>query len=228
MKTRLLITCLSLASIVLGQGINSPPINQGVVGPRPLTDGSITVERFGRDAAQIVQDGHGRYQENVLRGNTYQACNQAGVAWTVALGTTATGFILTNPAGSGYNLVVIELMVAPTTAPAGIATMLLAGNVNTAAAAVTHTTPLTVRNALLGQTRTGVGLADSASTLPAAPVVVRPIPGGPVATGSINSMFIKDEVAGAIVLQPGTAVSTFALTTAISAVVCMTWEEVPI
>jgi hypothetical protein len=222
-----LLLLLAVSASLFAQVGASLPQPAGSVGPRPLADGTMTGERFGRDGAQVVQEGHSSYQELILRGGTYQACNQAGVALTVALGTTATGFILTNPAGSGYNLVLIDLVVAVTTAPAGISTMLLAGNVNTAAAAVTHTTPLTVRNALLGQTRTGVGLADSAATLPAAPVVVRPIPGGPVATGTTQSQFIKD-TEPPLVLSPGTSISTFALTTAISAVVCMTWEEVPI
>lgn len=155
----------------------------------------------------------------------YVASTQAGVATSTGLSTTQTGFTLTNPAGSGVNLVLLDVTVAATTAPAGIATIVYAANVATAAAAVTQTTPLTVRPAVLGKTGTGAGLAASAVTLPAAPVVVRAI-GGPVATGSVSSPYFRDEVNGAVVLAPGSALSVSSLTTAISAVISMTWREV--
>jgi hypothetical protein len=155
----------------------------------------------------------------------YVASTQAGVATSTALSTTQTGFTLTNPLGSGKNLVVLNIDVAPTTAPAAAATIVAAANVNPVAAAVTQGTPLVVRNAKLGISDTGVGLAASAATLPAAPVVVRAI-GGPVGASSLNGEPIHDKVDGALVLTPGTALSINSLTTAISAVISMTWAEV--
>lgn len=157
--------------------------------------------------------------------DVYVASTQAGVATSTALSTTQTGFTLTNPLGSGKNLVVMQINVACTTAPAAAATIVAAANVNPSATAVTQTTPLTVRNAKLGITSTGVGLAASAVTLPAAPVVVRAI-GGPVAGSSISPPYIHDDVNGALVLVPGTALSINSLTTAISAVISMVWKEV--
>lgn len=166
----------------------------------------------------------GQYQ---VDGNdeVYVASTQAGVATSTGLSTTQTGFTLTNPAGSGKNLVLLEVIVACTTAPAAAATIVMAANVNPIAAAVTQTTPLTVRPAVLGKTATGAGLAASAVTLPAAPVVVRPL-GGPVATGSISPPYLRDTLNGAVVLAPGSALSVSSLTTAISAVISMTWKEV--
>lgn len=166
--------------------------------------------------AEIIVDGTDQ---------VFVASTQAGVATSTALSATQTGFTLTNPAGSGKNLIVEDLVVACTTAPGGAATLVLAANVNPVAAAVTQTTPLTVRSAKLGNPGTAVGLAASAVTLPAAPVVIRAI-GGPVAASQINPPYFKDEVAGAVVLEPGTAVSVSSLTTAISAVISMTWREV--
>ena len=104
----------------------------------------------------------------------------------------------------------------------------LAANVNPIAAAVVHTTPVTIRSALLGAGASSVALADSAATLPAAPVVVRAIGGGPVATGSVHAAFIRDEIAGDLILAPGTAVSLTALTTAISVLASICWAEVAI
>jgi len=157
--------------------------------------------------------------------DVYVASTQAGVATSTALSTTQTGFTLTNPAGSGKSLRVLQINVACTSAPAGAATIVAAANVNPVAAAVTQTTPLTVRNAKLGVSGTGVGLAASAVTLPAAPVVVRAI-GGPVAASSISPPYIRDDVNGALVVQEGCALSINSLTTAISAVISVVWEEV--
>lgn len=157
--------------------------------------------------------------------DVFLASTQAGQATSTGLSTTQTGFTLTNPAGSGKNLVVLQANVACTSAPAGAATIVWAANVNPVAAAVTQTTPLTVRSAKLGETGGSVGLAASAVTLPAAPVVVRAI-GGPVAGSSISPPYIRDDVNGALVVEEGCAVSINSLTTAISAVISVVWREV--
>lgn len=158
--------------------------------------------------------------------NIYLASTQAGVATSTALSTTQTGFTLTNPVGSGVNLILLQIRCAFTTAPAGIASLVLAANVLPSAAAVTQGTPLTVRNAKLGNPSVGGGLAASAATLPAAPVVIRAL-GGPVATGSVSQPQIVDDVDGAVVLEQGTAVSINSLTTAVSGIFSMVWREVP-
>ncbi len=155
----------------------------------------------------------------------YVASTQAGVATSTALSTTQTGFTLTNPFGSGKTLVLLQVRGALTTAPAAIATVVLAANVNPVAAAVTQTTPLTVRKANLGVSGTAVGLASSAVTLPAAPVVVRGL-GGPVATGSVSQPQLVDDIDGALCVAPGCAVSINSLTTAISGVWSVIWEEI--
>lgn len=156
----------------------------------------------------------------------YVASTQAGVATSTALSTTQTGLTLTNPAGSGKTLVVLQVAGALSSAPAGAATVVLAANVDPVAAAVTQTTPLTVRKANLGVSGTGVGLAASAVTLPAAPVVVRAL-GGPVAGSSISPTQIVDNVDGALCIAPGCALSLNSLTTAISGVWSIVWKEVP-
>lgn len=158
--------------------------------------------------------------------NTFVASTQSGIATSTGLSTTQTGITLTNPVGSGKNLVILGAQLAPTSAPAAAATLVWAANVNPLAAAVTQTTPLTPRCAILGNASAATGLAASAVTLPAAPVVVRAIGGGPVATGTVTSSFIEDVVDGALVVAPGCAISINSLTTAISAVISVTWKEV--
>ncbi len=157
--------------------------------------------------------------------NIYVASTQAGVATSTALSTTQTGFSLSNPFGSGKTLVLLQFFGAFTTAPAAIATLVLAANVNPIAAAVVHGTPLTVRKANLGVSGTAVGLADSACTLPAAPVVVAGL-GGPVATGSVSQPQVVVNFDGSLAVAPGCTVSVNSITTAISGIWTMTWEEI--
>lgn len=156
----------------------------------------------------------------------YLASTQAGQATSTGLSTTQTGFTLTNPFGSGKTLVILQINISQSVAPAAAGAFVLAANVNPNAAAVTQTTPLTVRRANLGTAGTGVGLAASAVTLPAAPVVVRPIGGGALATGGIQSAFIADNVDGALCVAPGCAVSVSSITTAVTAIIGMVWEEI--
>jgi hypothetical protein len=203
-------------------------IIEGQVGLVPAADGARVPMRLDRQAAQVVQDAHGRFTEAVYRGGVFVASTQAGVALSTALSTTQTGFTLTNPAGSGKNLFILQASIALTTAPAGIASLVWAANTNPTASAVVQTTPLTVRNALLGSPLGAVGLAASAVTLPAAPAVVRPVGGGPVATGSVTTSPIIDPFDGGLALAPGTALSLSALTTAISAICSLLWEELPV
>lgn len=157
--------------------------------------------------------------------NIYLASTQAGQATSTALSTTQTGLTLSNPYGSGKTLVLLKFFGAFTTAPAAIATLVLTANVNPVAAAVTHTTPLTVRKANLGVSGTAVGLADSAATLPAAPIVVVGL-GGPVATGSVSQPQVVTNLEGSICVAPGCAVSINSLTTAISGIWSLVWEEI--
>jgi len=169
--------------------------------------------------------------EYISSGNdfVYNASTQAGVALSTALSTTQTGFTLTNPFNSGYNLLLLQVFVVPTTIPAATASIVLTANVATAASstAVVQTTPLTVRNAKLGAGSTAVGLAASAATLPAAPVVIAPIGGIAGTTDVASPATIISNLDGSFVITPGSAVSVNSLTTAITCIIGMNWVEVP-
>jgi hypothetical protein len=205
-------------------------LNEGRVQTTDLaaSDGMIAAARLGKTLAYLTQDAHARYQDAVRRGNVFVACMQAIGALSVN-SATATGLIVTNPAGSGKNLVFLELLVALASAPAGVSVLALVGSKGPAAA-VTHTTPMTTgfTNALLGGgNATSVALVDTAATIPT-PATFRAVPGGPAATGSVGTPFIKDEIAGALVMAPGTVLSLQAFTTAISVIASLAWEEVPV
>jgi hypothetical protein len=193
------------------------------------TDGAVNPARSDKTGALVVTDAHGRYTEAVLRGNIFIASNSATQALSTN-STTATGLILTNPAGSTKNLALLRISVALASLPAGQSTLILTGNTNPIATAVTHTTPLTIQSALLGSQNKSSGLADSAATIPNA-TIIRVIPAGTAATVASSTAFppmIDIDLGGEIILTPGTCISLQALTTAITVVASISWEEISI
>lgn len=199
------------------------------VGPQIAGDGTIVVARATKDATTAVQDAHGRYLESAYRGNLFMASNSANQALSVG-NSTATGIILSNPAGSGKNLAIIEVIGALDVAATAMGAVALYANVNPIAAATTHTTPLTIRSCLLGVTGNSVAFADSAATLPATPIIVRPLLSvyWITANAAVVNLSFKDDVGGALILTPGTTASVQAVTTAVTGVFSMTWEELPV
>lgn len=201
----------------------------GQIGPNTGADGANIPIRQGKTGDVIVTEMDPRYKEQAYRGNLFLASLQAAVAVT-NLATTATGFILSNPANSGKNIWLVDVCIQQAVAAAAaIDSVVLAANVNPIAAATVHTTPLTVQPALLGGTATAVGKADSAATLPAAPVVVRSIYSPSISATATTSVppYVCDLVDGKIGIAPGCTVSLSA-TTAISVIASMTWLELPI
>lgn len=197
-------------------------------GPVISQSGAYQTGRSDKTGAIVTTDGHGRYQEAVLAGSVFFACNTASQALSLN-STTSTGLILSNPLNSGVQLVLLELNVSLQTAPAGISTLVLSGNITPSTTVITAAsgTPLVVQSAQLGVTKRGAANAFSAATT-IGTTIFRPVGGGPVATGSVNAPFIKDEIAGAIVVQPGVTIALQCLTTAISVIASIHWEEVPL
>lgn len=166
------------------------------------------------------------FLEQARLGNMYNACS-AGAVTLSTVSATHTGLALTNPFGSGKNLVVKEVRFSPSTAPGGASVVGIAISPAVSSTAVVHGTPMVVHNAIdIGSNLSvGVGLADAASTLPAAPVWLRPI-GSVVAASSITPGMYVENVDGTIILPPGTNLSLSYLTTAAVGIASVTWVEV--
>ncbi len=201
---------------------------QGQAGVVLVQDGGQLAVRQGRQGEVVVGDAHGRYAEGVFRGQTFLAANNASVTVT-ALAAINTGFCLLNPAGSGRILSILNIAGNLGTVAVTAETMIgLAGSVNPVAAAVTQTSKLTVRAALLSGSGAAVGVACDSSTLPALPVWIRPLLGlnwVTAGTGTTQCSF-NDDTAGQIALAPGTAVSIQGVA-ASAGVFSMVWEELP-
>ena len=198
---------------------------QGNVGKQSIGDGAQNIiARLSRAAALVVDECNGRYYELASRGALFSACNQAARALSI-LSTTATGLILNNPIGSNVQVSLLDVCLSLATAPAGAASIGLAANAAMQAVIPTGLTAETVINNQLGNLAVGVAQVWRAATLATAPTMIRAMGGGPVAASSISPAFIRDEIAGQIVLLPGTCVTPNVLTTAISAVASMAWTE---
>lgn len=198
----------------------------GQVGPQTVSDGSLVPPRLGRNGELVVQNLHGRYYEQVMRGNVFGASNQAAQAVSVALATTYTGLILSNPPQSGKNLVLLSAGYALSVAPAGIASIHLIGGWQSTE--ITHTTPVSPRSMLLGNPNATAATAktDSAATIPA-PVYLMSLMGGFTAgalPASPNALF---DIDGQLVITPGGFVAIGALT-AVTGFGAFVWEELSI
>lgn len=208
-------------------------IMQGIVGPTTgAADGNRLNVRLGKNGELIVGQGHARYHEAVSRGRCFHASMQAGASLGTALTATAVTLTLYNPVNSGVNLSLLRSSVAITTVPggAGTAVYAYAVNVNPLAAVPATNTEAVVRNCLLGSAA-GVAKAYTATTLPAVPVIARVAPGGiywATAAAAAAPMAVSDDVDGAIVLAPNTAVTIQGIGVATSGIVSLMWEEIPI
>lgn len=219
---------------------------QGNVGRQTNVDGAQNVvARFGRTGVLTTDETNGRFYENTSRGQMFSAANQQ--ARTISTGFAfITGLIVSNPIGSPVQVALQDLCISIASAPAAASTLALAGTVQQLAAfagspVFGSITAEVVVNNLLGSNGMAVGtgaptggvvgnaLAWRAVSLAVgASYLLRAIGGGPVATGSVNAPYIRDELAGQVILLPGTIAHLVSLTTAITAVSSMSWIENPL
>lgn len=87
----------------------------GIVGPLVNSDGTTPAMRQGKTGEQIIQQLHGRYYEQVARGNVYSiGCSVTALsANTITLTNTSTPILgVWNPSSSGVNLVILQCMLS--------------------------------------------------------------------------------------------------------------------
>lgn len=197
-----------------------PIIQSDGAGDQPL--------RQGREGSLVIADGHGRYWEPASRGALFSASNVAAQAVSVALATTYTGLVISNPLGNTKNLVLIGCQLALSVAPAAIASLhLIAGY--SATANVTHTTPLAspgIQNNLIGVGPPSTMKADSAATI-VNPGYLIPLGSGFTAAALYATTPAWIDLAGQFVLPPGAWVAIGALT-AVTGFGGFSWQETPI
>lgn len=160
-------------------------------------------------------------------GQIFTASNQAGATVTLINTSTATGFILNNPWGSGKKLLLTNATFTYTTVPAAAAVVFLAMGIAPSQTAHTGITALTVYGADgSGAANNSVGKAYSASTTPNLPVYTRQIGYVPTTPAAVGALTWSPAFEGELALVPGTYVQISYITTAPVGITSMTWIEV--
>jgi len=203
------------------------PSNQGAVGIQNNPDSSnLLTVRMGKQGETMVSELHGRYYEQVYRGNMFQVASQAGVATTVGLATTYTGLALVNPIGSPVNLVLNKCTVQSTVLPTVVNEFGLAIGYNSATA-VTLTSAAVPQSCLVGTGLVAKAKAAISATLPTAPVYSHFVASQTSATSNTGGVI---DLEGSIILIPGSYAiwASQAASTAAAMWLSFQWEEVPI
>ena len=192
-------------------------------------DGSVNPGRTNKEGSLAVVQSKAKYADAVFRGNMFIAANQSSASIT-NLNGTVTGFCLQNPFGNSKYFILYEvgLFQASTAAATANAGVQLAWH-NTGATAVTHTTPLTVRNLLLGGGNVTTALVDASASGTATPVAVlnlwQPSVSATATTGIPPQIVYRAD--GLLFILPGSSLSLSSLS-ALSGLGQMIWEEVPL
>jgi hypothetical protein len=182
---------------------------------------------FGQNPAGALQplttDGDGGLIVSQAEANTFIGANPSGVTTSAGLATTYVGICLSNPAGSGVNLILRRIagqfIVAPSTVTGfNLITGYAAGGITV------HTTPLTPFSGIIGTGPTPKGLLDSAATLVGTPVYTMPLGETLVAT---DLPAFNTDLEGSIVLPPGAyaAIGTTIAGPASGFMGSIQWEE---
>lgn len=192
----------------------------------------VPAQPFPQDqqGALLATELNARYYVNAYAGSMFAAVNSAAQAVSLTGTTTYTGLVVYNPAGSGRNLVLLEAIFAPTIVATGVYAMMLFSQPNALAPpALTVTNAAGPFSTLLNSGASSVAKIGSSCTLAANPVFLRPLYGfGWITAVAQNALAVKDEIAGGIIVPPGSATGFVALTTAITGLAYLSWAEPPI
>jgi hypothetical protein len=205
---------------------------RGQVGPATVGDGTFPPPRLGRSGEQVVTELHGRYFEQVFRGNVYTATVSAGGATAYTGGAGGTPLVaIHNPTGSGVVLVALFAAVsqrAAATAAGSMGFALFAGT--SALPTGTTTAP---RSALSWASGGSKALSFLNTALTGSTALNLALPLGTLAVGAaaaaLGAVGLFD-IAGAVIAIPGNEIafgSTVASPTGATLDAALFWEEIP-
>mgnify|MGYP003647948030 CR=1 FL=1 len=164
------------------------------------------------------------FKDQARLGKMFHAHNTTAGAVTV-LSATCTGLVLSNPLGSGKDLIVSNMSFVGSTlstiAEIGVAVS------SSVAVAVQTGTAAVVHNARLGGSNgnIGVGQALSIATLLSTPVWLRPIGSARVTGTTEGTNAFEADFDGELVVTPGTYVCFSTLTAARTGLCSVSWAE---
>ena len=167
------------------------------------------------------------FLEQARLGNMYSACNQAGATVTLINTSTTTGFVLSNPWGSGKKLVLKQVNFSYTTVPTATAVLFTCLSIAPSMVAHATVTALGVYNVDgSGASTVSVARAYSVSTTPNLPVYSRILGYSPTTPATTGGLTFTDNMNGAIILVPGAYMQISYITTAPVGITYACWAEV--
>ena len=198
--------------------------NQVLVGSQSASDGTFLYPRGSKTGATVVTALHGDHYEQTYRGNVFSINTQGtGVTTTAALATTWTGLGLSNPAGSGVNLVLIRFTCSQFAVGAAAAIGILGG------VGVLSAT-LTPQNRMIGAAGVSKARGSATDTI-STPLLIGTYGqvGSLATTGYGMSAGVQIEINGGIIVPPGSFIGSYTSVITTSALnFGYVWEEVPI
>src|SRR3990167_10368129 len=197
------------------------------VGPVTAADNTTISKRGTTEGGLVTSSILGKYGELSSRGKLWVAANVAAKATSVGLTTTYTGLCVSNPAGSGKNLIMLGCQYAISVAEAAIATQhLIAGY--SVAGVVTHTVVLPspgIQNCFINGASDSVANADTEATI-VNPFYLIPVRGGFTA-GALGGPGTGNwiDLNGMFTIPPGGWIANGSLT-ATTGFAAFVWAEV--
>jgi hypothetical protein len=190
-----------------------------------LASGGLLPVLQGVQQSLLTSQRHGPLYESAYAAAQFLGANQALDTTSAALAAAYTGLCLSNPAGSGVNLILERVAAELEVAPAAETSFgLIAG---WAAGGITvHTTPLTPHSAIIGGAAASLAKLDAACTLVGTPAWVDWLGVTPGAT-SVGQ--ISRDYQGGIIIPPGgyVAIGTGIAGPAAGFRGSFQWEEAP-
>ena len=162
------------------------------------------------------------------QGLMFYAANQAAATVTLINTSTTTGFVLSNPYGSGKKALLVSASFTYTTVPTATAVVWLCHSIAPSPVAHASVTALTVYGADgSGASGAAVCRAYNASTTPNLPVYTRAIGYSPTTPATTGGLTVRAQIDGEMILVPGAYVQVSYITTAPVGQTEMFWVEVP-
>lgn len=158
-------------------------------------------------------------------GVVFTACNQAAKAVTLIDTLSATGFILSNPWGSGKKLGLISATFQHTTVPTATGIVFLCLSITPSSVDQTGTAINVYAADGSGASTVSVARAFSISTLPVLPVYTMAMGYSPTTPATTGGLVADAQINGTLILVPGTYVMFSYITTAPTGIGSMTWVE---
>ena len=171
-----------------------------------------------------------RYAGLAWSGLVFYGCHQVTPQALSINSSTFTGLAVGNPAGSGKNLVIIDVEISQAAVGAAAVMLPRLGYATITALTTSYSSGPSGVSTIAGSGKNSIATVGSTATLLAAPTIIRPIMGQQWITGGTGmwSFYVKDTVDGAIVIPPGQILTIDSLVAAVTVLASVTWAELPV